>query len=343
MTIRKFSENSNMDSTAGANIISDNTTGSSRIVPSKAEGTALCAAFIVLFVFIVVGNLLIVVLFVVNRRRCNRSLLLVINMACADLMLGTVTLPIYIYIVGLQNEFWTGGWPMSLSIFYMAVDSFFTFASLNSAAFISGERFYAMQWPLRHLTLSIGAYRFVIFMAWALALLIAAVWTALNPFLSTKDAVYVTAPYILILTLMICGCNIGIWRKFQLGGVASKQQNRPSQTKRFTKTLLFVSILALVSWLPLIISNYLIFVHHVQIPNKIYLLVNVLNYSNSFANPVLYALRIPEFRRGLVMCCFRRQAEAYKTDGSGDTAKSIPNKDQPLGTGVEEEVLDTKL
>ena len=104
-----------------------------------------------------------------------------------------------------------------------------------------------------------------------------------------------------------------------------------------------VSILALVSWLPLIISNYLIFVHHVQIPNKIYLLVNVLNYSNSFVNPVLYALRIPEFRGGLVMCSFRRQVEAYKTDGSGDTAKSILNKDQLLRTGVEEEVLDTKL
>ena len=148
-----------MDSTARANTNSDNATDSSRIIPSKAEGIAFCTAFILLFVFIVVGNLVTVVLFVVNRRLRKRSLFLVINMACADLMLGIVTLPIYIYSVCLEYGFWTGGPPMSLSIFYMAVNSFFTFASLNSAAFISSERFYAMQWPLNHLTLSMGAYR----------------------------------------------------------------------------------------------------------------------------------------------------------------------------------------
>ena len=330
-----------MDSTAGPNISSVNTTGSSRIVPSKAEGIAFCTAFILLFAFIVVGNLLTVVLFVINRRLRKRSFFLVINMACADLMLGTVSLPMYIYSVGLYYGFWTGGRPMSLSIFFMAVDSFLTLASLNSAAFISGERFYATQWPLKHLTLSMRTYRLVIFMVWTLAFLIAAVWTALIPFLSTKDAVYVIMPYVLILTSMICGCNIGIWRKFQLGGVASKQQNRASQNKRLTKTLLLVAILALVSWLPLIISNHLIYVYHVQIPKKIYFLVNVLNYSNSFVNPVLYALRIPEFRGGLVMCCFRGQAKTYKT--AGDTAKNIPNKDQPLRAGFQEKVLDTKL
>ena len=32
----------------------------------------------------------------------------------------------------------------------------------------------------------------------------------------------------------------------------------------------------------------------------------VINYSNSFVNPVVYALRIPEFRETLVLCCLRR-------------------------------------
>ena len=32
------------------------------------------------------------------------------------------------------------------------------------------------------------------------------------------------------------------------------------------------------------------------------------NYSNSFANPVVYALRTPEFREALVLCCLRRPA-----------------------------------
>ena len=81
--------------------------GSARTVSSKIEGIALCAAFILSSVLIVVGNLLTIALFVVNRRLRKRSLILVINMTIADLMLGTVPLPIYIYHVGLIFSFRT--------------------------------------------------------------------------------------------------------------------------------------------------------------------------------------------------------------------------------------------
>jgi len=139
--------------TEAATNSSENATGSSRIVPSKAEGIALCTAFILIFVFIVVGNLLPVVLFAVARRLRKRSLFLVINMAFADLMLGTVSLPLYIYIVDYSFELWKGGWSMSLSIFYAFVDTFLSQASLISVAFISGERFYAIYWSFKHRTL----------------------------------------------------------------------------------------------------------------------------------------------------------------------------------------------
>ena len=55
---------------------------------------------------------------------------------------------------------------------------------------------------------------------------------------------------------------------------------------------------------------YIINVYNVQIPWKFYHLVNFINYSNSFANPILYALRILEFRETLVLCCVRRSAVA---------------------------------
>ena len=114
---------------------------------------------------------------------------------------------------------------------------------------------------------------------------------------------YAWTPYTLILTFIMCGCNIGIWRKFLYGNVASQQQNRASQNKRLTKTLLFVSVLTLLTWLPLVVINFLIFVCHVPITLRFYSLVNVINYSNSFLNPVLYALRIPEFKQALTLCC----------------------------------------
>ena len=335
-------------STTAANTSSENTTGSSRIVASKAEGIALCAGFILSFVFIVVGNLLTIVLFARNRRLRKRSLFLVINMAFADLMLGTLTLPIYIYRVGKGLQLWNCGWSMSLSIFYTVVDSFFSQASLISAAFVSGERFYAIYWPFKHRTLSIQAYRIMIVAVWAVTLVITSLWSTSYFLMSHKRAVIGWAPFVLILIFVICGSNIGIWRKFRRGNIAPQQQNRDSQNKRLTKTLLLVSILTLLSCLPLIIFNCLI-VFDVQIPWKFYYLVNVINYSNLFANPVVFALRIPEFREALVLFCSRRPAvpnilrRRKKTFAMPSATVLRTLQTDTIQLAFEQENLDTEL
>ena len=44
----------------------------------------------------------------------------------------------------------------------------------------------------------------------------------------------------------------------------------------------------------------------VSLPPKFYFMANVSNYFNAFVNPIVYALRIPEFRQGLSLCCIRR-------------------------------------
>ena len=197
-------------------------------------------------------------------------------MAFADLMLGILSLPFYIYNVGYWFELWKGGWSMSLSIFYAVVDIFFMQASLISATFISVERFYAIYWPFKHRTLSMRAYRIIIFTVWVLTLLISTLFSTTQLLNSPKRSMYYWMPYVLIITFITCGCNIGIWRKFRPGIIASQQQNRNSRNKRLTKILLFVSILALLCWIPLVILNGLIFVYDVQIPWKFYDLVNLI-------------------------------------------------------------------
>ena len=198
-------------------------------------------------------------------------------------------------------------------------------------------------------------YRVVIFVVWTLAFLVAAAWSVLTNFVSHKHAVYTWTPYILILLLTVCACNIGIWRKFQQGSVASsQQQNRAAQNKRLTKTLLFVSFLALLSWLPLITVNFLKFACHVPISWLFYYLVVVLNYSNAFVNPVVYALRIPEFKQALALCCLGRAAAINSEGGErrNNTAAAMPPARQ-LGTvrtspshlqlAFEQDVFETKL
>ena len=84
----------------------------------------------------------------------------------------------------------------------------------------------------------------------------------------------------------------------------------PQKTKCLTKILLFESVLALLSWLPLFIMINLIVVFDVSIHWRFHDLANVINYSNSFVNPVLYALRIPEFKQALCFCCLGSEEPA---------------------------------
>ena len=95
-----------IDSSAGNKTL-ENASAFTRSFPSKAEGIALCSAFILCSVLIIAGNLLTLVLFAVTKPLRRKSLFLVMNMAFADLMLGAITLPFYTFTVGGDYQLWT--------------------------------------------------------------------------------------------------------------------------------------------------------------------------------------------------------------------------------------------
>ena len=295
-----------MNRTSSANRSSENATASSTLVPYRAEGIAWCSVFILISVFTVAGNLLNIVLFVLDKNLRKTSLFLVINMAFADLMTGALTLPGFAFIIGGDYKLW----PETSAAFltgYRIIDTVFSQVPLISAASISVERFYAIYWPFKHRTLILRTYRIVLGVVWILAVVISAVINALLNLISFKHSVYVWTPYILILILLICGCYIGIWRKFPHGRVDSQQESRPLQNKRLTKTLILVSALVLQSWIPLIIL-YCLDISSISIPWKYFNIADIQNYSNSFLNPIVYAFRIPEFKQAFLSRCFGRQA-----------------------------------
>ena len=253
---------------------------------TQGEGIALCSALTLTFILVIMGNLLTIIIFAKNKNIRKKHLFLVVSMAFADLFLGAFSLPVYIYDVGYGFRLWTTfvgnvetNKPMLIS--YMIVDTALSQASLVSAVFITCERFYAIRWPFKHRTLSTQAYRIAIFSVRALALLISAIWTGSNLLFST----YFTT---LILIFNTCGCNIGIWQKFQTGRVAaSHQKSRDLQNKRLTQTLLIVSGLTLFAWLPLVLLNLLKSVWFFRVPRRFYHAVNLFNYLKSFVNPIL--------------------------------------------------------
>ena len=99
---------------------------------------------------IVVGNLLTVVVFAVDKKLRRKSLFLVINMAFADLLFGAVCLALYIYYVGDYHQLWAATLNKPLQRFSSIAPMIFSQVTVISAALISCERFYAVYWPLKH-------------------------------------------------------------------------------------------------------------------------------------------------------------------------------------------------
>ncbi|XP_078367020.1 adenosine receptor A3-like [Oculina patagonica] len=330
-----------MENSSG-NTTSDSQLFSSTSVFSETEVIAWCSTFTLASFLIVAGNLLTIVLFVVDRKLRVNCFFLVINMASADLMLGAVSLPIFV----AQIASWTARTNSSVGFFRSIFSVVFLQASITFAAFISGERFYATYWPLKHRTLSRQTYAAVIFLAWTLVLLSSAILSVLRLFVSKIAFFSFWVPYTFTLTLVICGCNIAIQKRIENGRIVSIQRSRALQNRRLTNTLLFISFLVLLSWIPLIIISTLD-AFRISTNENIYYMAVLLNVSNCCVNPVVYALRIPEFRKALgLFCCCGTKAEAthmssyqgrYKR-GSGFT--SITQLKSP---SFDPEVMDTKL
>ena len=91
--------------------------------------------------------------------------------------------------------------------------------------------------------------------------------------------------------------------------------------------------------------NLLMYVWFFRVPRRFYHAVNLFNYLNSFVNPILYALRIAEFRRALALCCKGRHVQAAvntklskrKKERHGTTAEFSRE------LAFEQDVMDTKL
>ena len=221
-------------------------------------------------------------------------------MAFADLMLGGASLPLFVYFMVTRSRLYFLEFPTFLKIIFTVS----SMASFTTAALISAERFYAIFWPLKHRTLSTRAYKLVILMAWTLATLFSTAYILL--FRLRPGAFYAfTTLYGLLLIVTICGLNIVIWRRIQQKSV-SCHQNRDMQIQRLTKALSLVSVGTLSSWIPAIIISFLRFFGQ-KISSNMFLFTYFIYFSSSFINPMVYALRIPEFRQGLYFFCFRSQ------------------------------------
>ena len=259
-------------------------------------------------VAIVTLNLCTIIVFIRNRNLCKRSTYLVINLTVTDMLAGGVAVYVLFYWFGVICNVWKGHLNVDLQG-YIAEDLlvFFPAMSLLNICIISLERAYATYRPLRHRVLKKWVYGLLIAYGWVGPGLAIIIWELL-----IKDGVHNLYSKIaggLSQLLIICVSYSSIVIKVRCGA-QPRHHGAASRERKLTMTLLIVTVASLLLYLPAYMFVILLNSGKFEISFSVGINLNktlwVLFYANSLVNPILYALRMPEYRSA-VAALFRKK------------------------------------
>ena len=266
--------------------------------------------FGLLAAMIVVGNLLTIWIFLKQRLR-KRAHFLLISLAVADLLVGLLSVPLYIVAWYVDQSY------LVVVTVYALTDIFTGIASIYTLAAISLERMYAIGWPFRHRTLNFRFYIFAIAVPWILTAIFTSI--SLLRFLHIITGEQFIPPLILFQItplLVMCTAYFIVWKKQKT--MMGNQNHVVRETRlatshmvretRLTKTLFIIIGASLLTWVPFQIWNLLMsyFGAIRSLPYIITFLVKFLQFSNSLVNVIVYPFRISEFKNALLQmfhCC----------------------------------------
>ena len=272
-----------------------------RIISEKEE-RAWLAAFIIESSVIFLLNAFTLAIYTRNRHLRKPSTYLIINLTVADLLVGTVLVPLLFFVpdkperdLELKQAF---SWQ---SFVYMTSACLFPVASLANISLISLERLHATLFPFRHCLIGRRVYLTTIFCSWLFSLTLSSVFSLLYLRASLATSLYVSVSYI-FLSLFILTVSYVI--------IISTVKNNPpfpnagpalSQERKLTVTLFTVTVVSVLTILPGVIWSVIAL--HIQIKLcpavifRIYSSLKVIYFFNSIVNPLIYAIRMQEFRK----------------------------------------------
>lgn len=261
---------------------------------SENANIAWSTVFAAVAVVIVAGNALTIAAFTTKRLVRRRTLFFLISLAVADMMVGAVAIPLYIYV-----SFPTGSQKGAVHHLYEAVDILSGLASVFTLAMISVERFFAIGWPLVHRRLRKRVYFSFIGLGWFSALTISMINLLyrykIAPYVATLDIVLTALLTSFVIT---CAAYFALWVR-----VRFRDRNGLGREpdKRLAKTLFLVTGAFVLTWLPFQTLLYVVhFCLSCPLPSQNAVnFIKLLQYCNSFMNTVIYSLRMPEFRKAI--------------------------------------------
>ena len=177
---------------------------------------------------------------------------------------------------------------------------------------------------------------------------VAIVWSiaSLNAYATVQFNLYsarVDSPLRLLMTITLISSVVVIVASYLTIWIAAKRNQLPrraskttEQNRKLAKSLLIITVVSIITFLP--ISIYFCFSDPLQHLHSFGVQITlVTQYSNSFLNPIIYRIKIPEFRMSLkksVFCrCHPRQRSVSLDDcilktASGITIKTVKQFEQ---------------
>ena len=284
------------------------------MILSSSECIIWFTVFTAEFVAIITVNLLAIILFIKNRGLRTRSMYLVISLTGADVLVGLQT--------GCYAQFdFLRGCRLiklnlsmeviiSLSVFYY----FFPFVSLTNIAVISLERFHATFRPFNHRLIKRWVYVVAITVVWVFPVIVLVSWLV-NLLHLIVDHLYILESCFLFCLIVIFVSYTSILFKFRFGAHPQRHCAAALRQRKLTFTLFTTTLVSLLLWLPYSIFLFLINLSDIYDSLSVreyFHLYNVLMflfYANSLVNPILYTIRMPDFKKALLSLFRRHQRE----------------------------------
>ena len=285
--------------------------------PKTEETNWLPVLITVEFVVISIINVITIIAFARIRHLRKRSTYLIINLTIADLLVGAVTGPLLVYFK--QDCSWPG-------LLFCALHVTFPIASQLNLSLISLERLHATLFPFRHCLITKCVYFKIIIANWLISFSLAFVMANL-----TQGAIpYAVGSFSVITLLVLTVSYIIIFVNVQ-SNPHSQHHGSIHQERKLSITLFIVTGVSVLAILPMAIYNSLPAAikqkWHSASRVDIRLILHMIYFANSMVNPLVYAIRMQEFRKAFVNLV-SRQNQADKRQQAGAEQKRC-HRSQP--------------
>ena len=242
--------------------------------------------------FAVSGNIVTIIIFQ-RRQLRRRAHFLLISLAVADLLVGLLSIPLYIAAKYVQND--------SPGVFALVrgADMLPGFASIFTLTVIALERMYAVGWPFRHRVLKTQSYVIAIVAPWIMAFVVTFCANLLQLVNKHFIALILIMTFLITPVVVTCMAYLVLWKK-ERSRILRRHEVRETRDFRLGKTVAIITAAFLVTWLPfqILILSFSLCISCQVSPATINS-TKLLHYANSIVNIVIYPVRNEEYRKAL--------------------------------------------